>query len=134
MAGVDTIWLLLLLCLPAQLWIVRGGKLLSSLLGVMLFSLILAMGVAPLGLAEQAPLLQLAVIGMCVVTYLGLAGSGRRQDRLPALADQASQSAIASPAESASATQPLPDGIDTGTAQVTAAPRAPAAVRHGRDG
>ncbi len=69
----ESLVFLLFLCLPLQLWIVHSETALASLLGILLFSLLLAAAASLSDLANQALMLQFIVISLAVSSHLGLA-------------------------------------------------------------
>ncbi|NDY96699.1 MASE1 domain-containing protein [Wenzhouxiangella limi] len=71
--------LLLLACLPVQLWIARNESPLVTLLGVFGFTLLLAIATSATGLREQAPTLQFMVISVAIGSYLDLAADRRTE-------------------------------------------------------
>jgi diguanylate cyclase (GGDEF)-like protein len=64
---------LLFICLIIQLWIVHSESELAALLGILSFSLVMAMAAGLMGLDDQVLMLQFLVIAMAVSSYLGLA-------------------------------------------------------------
>ncbi|MGY6555012.1 MAG: diguanylate cyclase [Wenzhouxiangella sp.] len=77
---IDSLVFLLFLCLPVQLWLVYTESTLSSLLGVLLFALLLAAAASLGPLGEQAMLLQFVVISLAISSYLGLLAPGLYRD------------------------------------------------------
>ena len=71
--GQQAMLFLLFLCLPLQLWIVHSENTLASLLGILLFGLLLAIAAGMTALGDQALMLQFIVISLAVSSYLGLA-------------------------------------------------------------
>ena len=64
---------LLFVCLPVQMWIVHTENELATLLGIVIFSLLLAAAAGLSNLADHALMLQFIVISLAVSSYLGLA-------------------------------------------------------------
>ena len=71
---------LLFVCLPVQLWIVHTENELATLLGILMFSLLLAAAAGLTNLADHALMLQFMVISLAVSSYLGLAVPGLYRD------------------------------------------------------
>lgn len=69
----EAVLFLLFLCLPLQLWIVYSENTRTSLGGMLMFSLLLALAAGLTRIGEQALMLQFVVISLAVSSYLGLA-------------------------------------------------------------
>lgn len=69
----EAILFLLFVALIIQLWIAHTESELATLAGILAFSVLMAMGAAWMGLADQALMMQFIVISLAVTSYLGLA-------------------------------------------------------------
>jgi diguanylate cyclase (GGDEF)-like protein len=69
----ESVLFLMFVALIVQLWIVHSESELAALLGILLFSTLLAIAAGQLGLSGQALMLQFVVISLAVSSYLGLA-------------------------------------------------------------
>lgn len=69
----STLLFLLFLCVPLQLWIVHSEDTLTSLVGVLLFSVLVATAAGVSQLGNHALMLQFIVISLALSSYLGLA-------------------------------------------------------------
>lgn len=71
--GQQAMVFLLFVCLIVQLWVVHSESELAALLGILLFSALMAVAAGLMGLGDQALMLQFLVIALAVSSYLGLA-------------------------------------------------------------
>jgi len=104
---------------PLQLWLVHSDTTRASLLGILVFSLLLATTAALTKLAEQALILQFVVISMAVGNYLGPAIPGFR------LSDQNSGQQLIKQTPAATAkSRPRRNGRGDGSVRHSSRPQA----------